>query len=112
MSTTRSQKKSNDQQESSNTVSEGLISPVLSEYDTQVVQDVSAAGPSNPKSPRMENRIIESLRTSLKDEITSKIRNLLLNLLKSRANTNTTEEPEFELENETRNFFTPWLKLL
>ena len=93
MSTTRSQKKSNDQQESSNTVSEGLISPVLSEYDTQVVQDVSAAG---PKSPRIKNSIIKSWRISLKNEITPEKRNILaetkrkmLNLLKPRANTNT-----------------------
>ena len=96
INTTRSHEKRNDQQESSNSVSEGLISPVLSEEDTQVVQDVSAAGPLNPKSPRIENSIIESLRTSSKDEITSEIRNILaeskremLNLLTPRANTNT-----------------------
>ena len=53
----------NDQQECSNNVSEGLISPVLSEDDTHVVQEVSVAGASNPKSPRIEISVKESFRT-------------------------------------------------
>ena len=114
MSTTRSQKRRNVQQEISNTVCEGLISPVLSEDDTCVAQDVQEAGPSNPESPRIENSIIERLRISLKDEITSEIKNLLvesqkemLSLLKFRANANSREEPENKPENETRSFYTP-----
>ena len=50
----------------------------------------------------------------MKDEITSEIKNLLaesqkemLNLLKSRINTNSREEPENEPEDETRSFYTP-----
>ena len=80
MSSTRSQKSKNVQQESSNNVSESLISPVLSENDTCVVQDVQVAGSSNQRSPRIQNSIIENLRISLKNEITSEIKNPELNL--------------------------------
>ena len=75
-----------------------------------VAQDVSIAGPSNPKSPRIETNVIESLRISLKNEIPSEIKNLLaepqremLSLLKRRTNADTRDKPE----NETRNVFTP-----
>ena len=77
MSTTRSQKRKNDQQESSNNVCEDLISLVLSEDDIRVAQDVQIAGPSNPNSPRIENSIKENMRISPKDGITSEIKNLL-----------------------------------
>ena len=86
----------------------------MSENDTCVVQDVQVAGSSNPQSPRIQNSIIKNLRSSLKDKITSEIKNLLaesqkemLSLLKSRANANPREEPENEPENETRSFSTP-----
>ena len=72
MSTTRSQKRRNVQQGISNDVSEGLISSVLSVDEIHVAQDAQFAGPSNPKSPRIKNSSIESLRISLKDEITQK----------------------------------------
>ena len=41
-------------------------------------QDVAVAGPSKPKSPRIENSFWKSLRASLKEEIISEIRNLLV----------------------------------
>ena len=66
MSTTKSQNGRNVQRESSNTVSEGLISPVFSKDEIYIAQDVQAAGPSFPKSPGIENRVIESIRTFLK----------------------------------------------
>ena len=40
-------------------------------------QDDGVAGPSKPKSPRVENSILESLRVSLKEEIISEIKGLL-----------------------------------
>ena len=114
MSTTRSQKRKNDQQENSNNVSQLLISPVLKEDVIHVAQDVQIEGPSNPKSPKIENSFLENLRISLKDEITSEVKTVLaesqkemLSLLKSRANANSREEPEDEPENETRSFYTP-----
>ena len=77
MSTTRSQKRRNIQQESIENVSAGLISPVLVENQLQVDQDIMTARTSSAKSLRVENCILESLRASLKDEITSEFKNLL-----------------------------------
>ena len=114
LSKTRSQKRKNDQQESSNNLSEGLFSQGLSEYDIHADQGVQTASPSNPKSPRIENSILEIIRISLKNEIISEIKILLaesqkemLSLLNSRANANSREEPENEPENETMSFYTP-----
>ena len=77
-------------------------------------QDVSIAGPSRPKSPRIENSFIESLRPSLKEEKTSEIKRLLvesqremMKLLKPKTGENVREKIEEETENETRNFCTP-----
>ena len=77
-------------------------------------QDVSVAGPSKPKSPRIEGSFLESLRASLKEEITSEIKNLLvesqkemLRLLKPETRENVRENVEEERENETRSFYTP-----
>ena len=78
MSTTRSQKRKNDQQRTSESVSEGFVSPIIAEYPSLLDQDVSVAGPSNPKSPRIENSLLENLRTSLKEEMTSEIKALLV----------------------------------
>ena len=78
MSTTRSQKRKNIQQENSENVSDGFVSPVVGEDPCFSEQDVSTAGPSKPKSPRIENSLLESLRASLKEEITSEIKNLLI----------------------------------
>ena len=114
MSTTRSQKRRNDQQSSSENVSEGLISPIVVENPCSLNQDDEIAGPSRPKSPRVKNSLLESLRVSLKEEITSEIKNLLaesqremLKLLKSETRGNTRENTEEEVEEETRNFYTP-----
>ena len=78
MSTTRSQKRKNVQRNADDDVSEGFISPVAVENPCLVEQDSSIVGPSKPKSRRIENSFLESLRASLKEEITSKIKNLLV----------------------------------
>ena len=74
MSTTRNQKRKNNQQESTENVSEGFVSPIMVNISCPVDQDVSVAG---PKSPRIENSFLENLRASLKEKITSEIKNLL-----------------------------------
>ena len=78
MSTTRSQKRRNNQQEVVENVSEGFVSPVIAKNSCALDQEVGVAGPSRPKSPRTEGRLLESLRASLKEEITSEIKNLLV----------------------------------
>ena len=78
MSTTRSQKRRNDQQEGDRNISEGFVSPIVAENSCSSNQDVEIAGPSRPKSPRIENSLLENLRASLKEEITSEIKNLLI----------------------------------
>ena len=115
MSTTRSQKRKNNQQESTGeNVSESLISPIGVGNPCSLNQDDEVAGPSRPKSPRIENSLFESLRTSLKEEITSEIKNLLvesqkemLKLLKPETRGNIRENTEEEVEEETRSFYTP-----
>ena len=115
MSTTRSQKRRNDQQSSSENVSEGLISPIVVGNPCSLNQDDDeVAGPSRPESPWVENSLLESLRISLKEEITSEIKNLLaesqremLKLRKPETRGNTRENTEEEIEEETRNFYTP-----
>ena len=114
MSTTRSQKRKNDQQSTGENVSEGLISPIVVRDPCPLNQDDEVAGPSRPKSPRIENSLLESLRTSLKEEITSEIKNLLiesqkemLKLLKPETKGVTRENTEEEVEEETRSFYTP-----
>ena len=78
MSTTRSQKRRNDQQSTNENVSEGFISPVVEGNPCPLNQDDEVAGPSKPKYPRIENSLLESLRVSLKEEITSEIKSLLV----------------------------------
>ena len=114
MSTTRSQKRRNNQQEVNKSVSEGFVSPIVVENPCLLDQDVSVAGPSKPKSPRIEGSFLESLRASLKEEITSEIKNLLvesqrevLKLLKPETRENMRKNTEEETENETRSFYTP-----
>ena len=114
MSTTRSQKRKNIQQENSENVSDDFVSPVVVENPFFSEQDVSIAGPSKPKSPRIENSLLESLRASLKEEITSEIKNLLIEsqkemmkLLRPEIRENVRENVEEETENETRSFYTP-----
>ena len=114
MSTTRSQKRRNNQQEAIDCVSEGFVSPVVLENSYLLDQDVSVAGPSKPKSPRIEGSRFESLRASLKEEITSEIKNLLvesqremLRLPKPETRENVRENVEEETEDETRSFYNP-----
>ena len=114
MSTTRSQKRRNDQQSTSENVSEGLISPIVVGNPCSSNQDDVVAGPSRPKSPRIENSLLESLRASLKEEITLEIKTLLiesqkemLKLLKPETKGIIRENTEEEVEEETRSFYTP-----
>ena len=113
MSTTKSEKRRNDQQSTSENVSEGLISPIVEGNPCPLNQDDEVAGPSRPKSPRVENSFLESLRASLKEEITSEIKNLLiesqremLKLLKPETKGSIRENTEEEVEEETRSFYT------
>ena len=114
MSTTRSQKRKNNQQGNSENVSEGFVSPILAENPCLLDQDADLAGPSRPKSPRIDNFVLENLRTILREEITSELKNLLiesqkeiLKLLKPETRENIRENVEDEPENETRSFYTP-----
>ena len=114
MSTTRSQKRRNDQQEGDRNVSEGFVSPIVVENSCSSNQDVELAGPSRPKSPRIENSFLENLRASLKEEITSEIKNLLiesqkemLELLKPKTRENIRDNLDEETENESSSFYTP-----
>ena len=114
MSTTRSQKRRNDQQEGDRNVSEGFVSLIVMENPCSSNQDVEVAGPSRRKSARIENSLLENLRASLKEEITSEIKNLLiesqkemLELLKPKTRENNRDNFDEETENETRNFYIP-----
>ena len=101
MSTTRSQKRRKIQQGINESVSEGFVSPIVVENSCLPNQDVSVAGPSKPKSPWIEGSFLESLRASLKEEITSEIKNLLiesqkemLKLLKPETRENVEKTPK------------------
>ena len=114
MSTTRSQKRKNAQREADDNVSEGFVSSLNMENSHPLDQNVELAGPSKPKSPRVENSFLESIRSSLKEEITSEIKTLLLEsqkemlkLLKPETRENIRDHVSEELENETRSFYTP-----
>ena len=74
MSNTRSQKTRNNQQEANENVSERFVSPVVVENPCPLDQEVSVADPSMPKSSRIEGSFLESLRASLKEEITLQTR--------------------------------------
>ena len=94
--------------EATESVSEGFVSPVVVENSCPLDQDVSTAGPSKPKSPKFEGSPLENLRASLKEEITSQVKNLLvesqmeiLRLLKPETRENVMENAEEETENET-----------
>ena len=101
MSNTRSQKRKNNQQEPIENVSEGFVSPVVAENSCPSDHEISVAGLSKPKSPRVEGSLLESLRASLKEEITSEIKNLLVQsqremprLLKPETRENAKENAE------------------
>ena len=61
MSTTRSQKRRNTQRDAEDNVSEGFISPINVDNSRSLNQDTDVAGSSRPNSPRVENRLLESL---------------------------------------------------
>ena len=114
MSTTRSQKRRYVQQEGDRNVSEGFVSPIVMENPCSSNQDVEVAGPSRPNLPRIENCLLENRRASLKEEITSEIKNLLiesqkemLELLRLETRESVRDNFDEETENETRNFYTP-----
>ena len=75
---TRSQKRRNTQQESIGSVSVSLFSPALAGSANLVELHVAVTGPSKDKSHRIKNSPLENLRNSLKEEITSEIKGLLL----------------------------------
>ena len=104
---TRSQKRRNFPQESSQIVSESMVTPIVVENESSADQDVLAAGPSRAKYPRVENSSLGSLRASLKEEITSEFKTLLaefrrelLKLLKPKPGECVIEEVEASLKNE------------
>ena len=114
MSTTRSQKRKNAQREADDNVSEGFVSPINMENSHPLDQNVELAGPSRSKSPRVEDSLLESRRSSLKEEITSEIRTLLLEsqkemlkLLRPETRENIRDHVSEKLESETRCFYTP-----
>ena len=114
MSTTRSEKRKNAQREADDNVSEGFVSPINMENSHLLDQNVELAGPSRPKSPRVEDSLLESIRSSLKEEITCEIRTLLLEsqkemlkLLRPETRENIRDHVSEELESETRSFNTP-----
>ena len=113
MSTTRSQKRRNNRQESTESVSECLVSPIVNSNDRPLEQDIDSPGPSGAQSPRIENSTLERLRASLKDEITSELKNLLvesqkeiLMLLIPNTGANNRDELEEDTGNETRSIYT------
>ena len=118
MSTTRSQKRRNNLEENTETISEVSISLVEIE-NSDLEQDLSVSRPFNAKYPRIENSVLESLRASLKEEIFSEIKSLLvecqkdvLKLLKPKTGEKVREKYENDMVNETRCFFTPTKSLM
>ena len=86
----------------------------MAENSCPLDQEIGVAGPSKPKSARIEGSLLESLRSSLKEEITSEIKNLfvesqreILRLLKPETRENAKETVEEETENEAKSFYTP-----
>ena len=80
-------------------MSEGFVSPIVVENPCSPNQDVEVAGPSRPKSPRVENSFLESLRASLKEEITSEIKNLLIESQKEMLKLLKPETKEYVRDN-------------
>ena len=87
-----------------------MISPGLVGNEIQADQDILVSGPSCAKFPRTGSSVLGNSRASLEGEIPTEIKSLLvesqkelLRLLKPKTNENIRKE----LENETRNFYTP-----
>ena len=113
---TRSQKRRSIQERNEH-VGESIVSPIVTEIDGSVDQDVLAAGPPRSIIPRIENKSLESLSASLMEERTSEIKNLLaesqrelLKLLKPKTVESINEEEEISLKVK-REAFTPRLNL-
>ena len=111
---TRSQKRRNNQLKNSQDNSEIVSSPIFVKNVESSDQNALVAGPFSDKSPRIENSVLEGLRTSLKKEITSEKNGLLaecqrelLKLLKSKPNESIREQEDNSLENEPIEFYTP-----
>ena len=75
---TRSQNIKYKYQENPERVCEKLVTPVLVHIVDLSEQNVMIAGTSITNSPRVENSVLESLRASLKKEITSEIKGLVM----------------------------------
>ena len=70
---TRSQKRRNNQQEISETDSETASSSFLVDNVRSSDKDVQIAGPRSAKTAGIENSVLERLRASLNEEITSSL---------------------------------------
>ena len=75
---TRSQERRNNFQDNAENVSENVVPPLLVKNIDIRESDVMAVGPSYAKLPRSEIAALETLRTSLKEEITAEIKDLLV----------------------------------
>ena len=98
-------------QESTENVSESIVSPILVENGGLGEPDVMFSGPSHAKSLRVKNSTSESRRASLKEELTSEIKSLLVesqrepwNLLKPKTGESNNEENEIIPEKWFKNF--------
>ena len=92
-------------------VDPNLISPGSVENVDPNERNVLIAGPSRPKSPRVEGNLLEKFRASLKEEINSEIKTLiiefqkeLMKLLKHESEENSNKNVEISQGNETREF--------
>ena len=110
MSTTRCQKRSSGKLPN---VSEALISRVVGGNSEFLDKDAPTTGPSSANAARIENKVLESLRASLREEIGSENKDLLIDpqkemmkLLEPATGANVREEDENDLENETRSLHT------
>ena len=114
MSTTRSQKRKKNSQDNPENVSEMIIPTTLQVSTDLNQQDILIAGTSSAKSPRIENSVLEELRASLKDKISSERKVLLaeshkklLKMLKHKPNESIRYKDENLPENESREFYNP-----
>ena len=105
----RNQKRNANHQETTENVSEIIESPVLGGGVASSELDVLVPGRSKTKLPRIEYSILEDLRASLKDKLSSEIEGLLLEsqrellkTLKPKTRNNPNEGLELNSGNESR----------
>ena len=79
------QKGRNNQRESTKNVSAIIFPPGLCESIDFCDQEVMIAGPSRPKSPRIDNSDLKSLRASEKKGLLIESQRELLNMLKPKT---------------------------